>query len=115
MHLRQLGPGGGTRPEDEVYETEVLAALIPMQLATDFFKSLDAQLNMVNRFYRLKEEEYNLRAHSLQLQMAALLDSRKALDFAGCRHSSLGSPIPVPGVVVIDRDDNTSGKYEHIY
>ncbi|CAM6085404.1 unnamed protein product [Calypogeia fissa] len=114
VHLRHLG-SGGAKSEDEVYETEVLAtvtpALEPTQLAADFFKTLDAQLNMVNRFYRLKEEQYSLQAHSLQLEMAALLDARRALNIALCNSISPNIVNPVSG---IDRNDSKSGNDSNV-
>ncbi|KAL2651408.1 hypothetical protein R1flu_019536 [Riccia fluitans] len=66
--------------ETEIYETKFLhSSFIPMELAVQFFGRLDAELNRVNGFFKLKEEEYTLRAHALQLQMATLLELRKVL------------------------------------
>lgn len=74
-----------------------------MELALEFFRRLDAELNRVNRFYKLKEEEYTLRAHTLQLQMATLLELRKAL-------ARDGGKSPGTGVCVSDaKDENKSG------
>ncbi|BBN00017.1 xenotropic and polytropic retrovirus receptor 1 [Marchantia polymorpha subsp. ruderalis] len=73
-----------------------------MELALEFFRRLDAELNRVNRFYKLKEEEYTLRAHTLQLQMATLLELRKAL-------ARDGGKSPGTGVCVSDaKDENKS-------
>ncbi|BBN02132.1 xenotropic and polytropic retrovirus receptor 1 [Marchantia polymorpha subsp. ruderalis] len=85
VHIHQIRHCGSDdgRFGTELYETELLdSALTPTDLALKFFKKLDFELNRVNQFYKLKEEEHHLRAHSLQLQMAALLDLRRRQDSA---------------------------------
>lgn len=70
--------------DEEIYETEVLpsAALESglMELTKSFFRSLDTQFNIVNRFYKQQEEEYSQEAQSLHLEMEALVKIRIELD-----------------------------------
>ncbi|KAL2650504.1 hypothetical protein R1flu_018632 [Riccia fluitans] len=82
VHFRQLRQTIDKEnvQETEIYETKLLhSSIIPAELALQFFGKLDAELNRVNGFFELKEEEYTLRAHALQLQMANLLELRKVL------------------------------------
>ncbi|KAL3679555.1 hypothetical protein R1sor_022511 [Riccia sorocarpa] len=64
----------------EVYETTLLEPLNHMESAKVFFARLDAQFNKVNQFYRGKEKEFVEQAQTLEKQMQALVDMRKALD-----------------------------------
>ncbi|KAL3700359.1 hypothetical protein R1sor_018381 [Riccia sorocarpa] len=85
VHYRQLRQtiDKETVQETEIYETKLShSSFIPMELGMQFFGKLDAELNRVNGFFKLKEEEYTLRAHTLQLQMATLLDLRKSVSRA---------------------------------
>jgi hypothetical protein len=44
-----------------------------------FFNRLDAQLNKINRFYKLKETEYIAQARRLERQLLALFHVQEAL------------------------------------
>lgn len=59
-------------PQFEQYETELLDPLQPNETDRQFFKRLDAQLNKVNQFYRMKEAQYVARAKRLEQQLLTL-------------------------------------------
>lgn len=59
-------------PQFEQYETEMLDPLQPSEADRQFFKRLDAQLNKVNKFYKMKEEQYVARAKRLEQQLLTL-------------------------------------------
>jgi len=59
-------------PQFEQYETELLDPLQPNEADRQFFKRLDAQLNKVNQFYRMKEAQYVARAKRLEQQLLTL-------------------------------------------
>jgi hypothetical protein len=44
-----------------------------------FFNRLDAQLNKINRFYKLKETEYIAQARRLERQLLALFHVQEAM------------------------------------
>ncbi|KAL2613437.1 hypothetical protein R1flu_025129 [Riccia fluitans] len=64
----------------EVYETILLEPLNRMEAAKVFFARLDAQFNKVNQFFRGKEKEFVEQAQTLEKQMQALVEMRKALE-----------------------------------
>lgn len=59
-------------PQFEQYETELLDPLQSSEADRQFFKRLDAQLNKVNKFYRMKETQYIARAKRLEEQLLTL-------------------------------------------
>ncbi|CAM6047743.1 unnamed protein product [Sphagnum compactum] len=63
----------------EVHETELMEPLGKVELHRMFFNHLDAQLNKINRFYKLKETEYIAQARSLERQLFALFELQEAL------------------------------------
>ncbi|XP_024357946.1 phosphate transporter PHO1 [Physcomitrium patens] len=82
-----------------VYETELLGPIAHSVYDQIFFKCLDAQLNKVNNFYELKENEFLQRAAILDKQICALSGVKKLLeqgrirqyeDGASGRQSELG-------------------------
>lgn len=64
-------------PQFEQYETELLDPLQPNEADRQFFKRLDAQLNKVNQFYKMKEAQYIARAKRLEQQLVTLFQVRE--------------------------------------
>jgi hypothetical protein len=62
-----------------VLETELMEPLGKAELHRMFFNHLDAQLNKINRFYKLKETEYIAQARRLERQLLALFHVQEAL------------------------------------
>jgi hypothetical protein len=62
-----------------VHETELMEPLGKAELHRTFFNHLDAQLNKINRFYKLKETEYIAQARRLERQLLALFEVQEAL------------------------------------
>ncbi|CAM6021946.1 unnamed protein product [Sphagnum balticum] len=63
----------------EVLETELMEPLGKAELHRTFFNHLDAQLNKINRFYKLKETEYIAHARRLERQLLALFQVQEGL------------------------------------
>jgi hypothetical protein len=62
-----------------VLETELMEPLGKAEPHRMFFNHLDAQLNKINRFYKLKETEYIAQARRLERQLLALFEVQEAL------------------------------------
>jgi hypothetical protein len=62
-----------------VLETELMEPLGKAELHRMFFNHLDAQLNKINRFYKVKETEYIAQARRLERQLLALFEVQEAL------------------------------------
>jgi hypothetical protein len=62
-----------------VHETELMEPLGKAELHRIFFNHLDAQLNKINRFYKLNETEYIAQARRLERQLLALFEVQEAL------------------------------------
>lgn len=60
-------------------ETELMEPLGKAEPHRMFFNHLDAQLNKINRFYKLKETEYIAQARRLEKQLLALFEVQEAL------------------------------------
>lgn len=75
-HSRSADACGGG---EDLFETELLGAAFRTEAQKLFFKRLDAQLNMVNKFYRCKEHEYITWASQLQRQINTLIETRGGL------------------------------------
>lgn len=56
---------------------------------SQFFKRLDAQLNKVNRFYKMKEEQYVARAKRLEQQLLTLFQFQEE----HARHKEMFGPV----------------------
>ncbi|CAK9228659.1 unnamed protein product [Sphagnum troendelagicum] len=65
--------------DSTVYETELMEPLGHAEQDRAFFNRLDAQLNKINRFYKLKETEYIAQARHLERQLLALFHVQEAL------------------------------------
>ncbi|CAM6021947.1 unnamed protein product [Sphagnum balticum] len=65
--------------DSTVYETELMEPLGHAEQDRAFFNRLDAQLNKINRFYKLKETEYTAQARRLERQLLALFHVQEAL------------------------------------
>jgi hypothetical protein len=65
--------------DSTVYETELMEPLGHAEQDRAFFNRLDAQLNKINRFYKLKETEYIAQARRLERQLLALFHVQEAL------------------------------------
>ncbi|KAG0554364.1 hypothetical protein M758_12G087500 [Ceratodon purpureus] len=80
-----------TGDEDYVYETELLGPIAHSVHDQAFFKSLDAQLNKVNDFYRRKEQEFLQRGSILDKQICALAAVKKLLEQGRVRQDEDGA------------------------
>ncbi len=85
------------------------------ELHRTFFNHLDAQLNKINRFYKLKETEYIAHARRLERQLLALFEVQEALV---ARQSSLLSLQSSSKSTDIDSssscdDESFSGKFDY--
>ncbi len=99
----------------EVHETELMEPLGKAELHRIFFNHLDAQLNKINRFYKLKETEYIAQARRLERQLLALFEVQEALV---ARQSSLLSLQSSSKSTDIDStsycdDESFDGKFEY--
>jgi hypothetical protein len=65
--------------DSTVYETELMEPLGHAEQDRAFFNRLDAQLNKINRFYKLKEKEYTAQARRLERQLLAMFHVQEAL------------------------------------
>ncbi|GLJ17557.1 hypothetical protein SUGI_0305350 [Cryptomeria japonica] len=70
--IRENSNGG----MEMVYQTELVCG---QETDRVFFSRLDSQLNMVNKFYRAKENECLVRGEQLQTQLETLIDIKQAL------------------------------------
>ncbi|CAK9229909.1 unnamed protein product [Sphagnum troendelagicum] len=71
--------GAADEHGSEVLETELMEPLGKAEPHRMFFNHLDAQLNKINRFYKLKETEYIAQARRLEKQLLALFEVQEAL------------------------------------
>ncbi|CAM6075761.1 unnamed protein product [Sphagnum tenellum] len=71
--------GAADEHGSEVLETELMEPLGKAEPHKVFFNHLDAQLNKINRFYKLKETEYIAQARRLERQLLALFEVQEAL------------------------------------
>lgn len=76
-----------------MYQTELLEPLKHSPQDKTFFARLDAQLNKVNAFFKLKEGDNIARAGMLEKQMVALLNMQETLARRGL-DSHIFSPLP---------------------
>ncbi|XP_024383229.1 phosphate transporter PHO1-3 [Physcomitrium patens] len=74
-----------------VYETELLGPIAHSEYDQAFFKSLDAQLNKVNEFYKRKEDEFIQRGAILDKQICALTGVKKLLEQGRIRQDGYGT------------------------
>uniref|UniRef100_A0A7C8YE59 SPX domain-containing protein n=1 Tax=Opuntia streptacantha TaxID=393608 RepID=A0A7C8YE59_OPUST len=58
----------------DLYETELLEQFTDIEAAGEFFRCLDHQLNKVNQFYKIKEQELAERGESLKQQLDFLIE-----------------------------------------
>eukprot|EP00249_Psilotum_nudum_P004394 c17923_g1_i1 orf=111-2138(-) len=65
--------------QEDVYETILLESRLDSELDKIFFARLDAQLNMINKFYKCKEEEYILWENQLRSQMSSFLKTHSSI------------------------------------
>lgn len=98
-----------------MYETELMEPLGHAEQDKAFFNRLDAQLNKINRFYKLKETEYIAQARRLERQLLALFEVQEALV---ARQSSLLSLQSSSKSTDIDStsycdDESFDGKFEY--
>lgn len=63
----------------DLYETELLEQFADFQGAGEFFTSLDHDLNKVNQFYKIKEEEFLERGEFLKQQLDFLIELKNVL------------------------------------
>ncbi|KAK9107237.1 hypothetical protein Syun_023248 [Stephania yunnanensis] len=63
----------------DIYETELLEQFADTTATKEFFMRLDHQLNKVNQFYKIKENEFMDRGESLKKQMEILIQLKTAL------------------------------------
>ncbi len=96
-------------------ETELMEPLGKAELHRMFFNHLDAQLNKINRFYKLKETEYIAQARRLERQLLALFEVQEGLV---ARQSSLLSLQSSSKSTDIDSssycdDESFSGKFDY--
>ena len=82
IHQKKCDIHGG----DYMFETELLGTPYKAEVQR-FFKRLDAQLNMVNKFYRCKEQEYLNWATQLLSQMDVLIEETM------CSHFTSGNAL----------------------
>jgi hypothetical protein len=76
-----------------MYQTELLEPLKHSPQDKTFFARLDAQLNKVNAFFKLKEGDNIARAGMLEKQMVALLNMQETLARRGLDSHNF-SPLP---------------------
>eukprot|EP01018_Ginkgo_biloba_P001812 Gb_39831 [translate_table: standard] len=81
----------------DIYETEILQPFAEADADKVFFAELDAQLNKVNQFYGIKEQEFLERGETLKMQMQILIDFEATVQEnpqkkSVSRQSSLNSP-----------------------
>lgn len=79
------------KPEEDVYETEVIKGQFDQRDAAQvFFSTLDTQLNKVNQFYRTKEKEFLERGDALKEQLVILKGLKASLTEPKEKQSSHG-------------------------
>lgn len=77
---------------EDLFETELLGTDFRTDVQKLFFERLDTQLNKVNKFFRIKEQEYANWASQLQKQIGPLYEKRKGLSRKRVEDASAEDP-----------------------
>ncbi|XP_057482101.1 phosphate transporter PHO1 homolog 1-like [Actinidia eriantha] len=87
----------------DLYETELLEQFADTDTAHKFFECLDLQLNKVNQFYRVKENEFLERGETLKKQMEILIELKTALK-QQCGKGSASQDDSISGTISCDEE-----------